>query len=131
MARSYMEKRDTFAFCRRLMALPFLPSDFIKPVFRKIKAGTTDQTLLALISYMETQWVGAVYQLHAFKPFCSPTALCSSVRGTEHNSYLTFIFGMSESSNPHPAPHTASPNLSQGPHPRSAVILKLLSLIYE
>ena len=57
MQQSYLNRRDTFKFCRKLMALPFLPANLISTVFEKITDKCDDPSLLALITYMDTQWV--------------------------------------------------------------------------
>ena len=57
MQTSYHEKRETFNYCRLLMALPFLPSEYIQRSFQELQNRETATPMQQLLTYMETNWI--------------------------------------------------------------------------
>ena len=57
LQRAYSEDRGTHKFIRKLMALPFLPSEHIQPLFDKMVERATSQQLTELVTYVESTWI--------------------------------------------------------------------------
>ncbi len=55
---AYQKRQGTHKFCRTIMALPFLPQEWIPRIFEQIRSadGVTAQ-LEELMAYMDTQWI--------------------------------------------------------------------------
>lgn len=54
---SYMEREETYAFCKKIMALPYLPPDIIPGLFDHIKEAATTDGLVQLCQYISNTWV--------------------------------------------------------------------------
>ena len=55
---AYGKQRATFNFCRRLMALAFLPAEYIPAQFAAIKRTINPPPVITqLLGYFETQWM--------------------------------------------------------------------------
>ena len=73
MQAAYHEKRDVFIFCRRLMALPFLPAAYIPRVFSDIFSPNIAGPLRDLMTYMEAQWIASTtFPIHSWSVFQRP-----------------------------------------------------------
>jgi hypothetical protein len=67
---SYNEKKGVHIFVRKLLALPYLPADHIRPAFNNIRQTTSIQLQL-LINYLTNTWFNnttwSVQQLSVFR----------------------------------------------------------------
>ena len=54
---SYMEREETYNFCKKLMALPYLPSDSIPGLFAHLQGTATTNGLVQLCQYISSTWV--------------------------------------------------------------------------
>lgn len=58
LQKAYMEKRGTHKFCKMIMALPFLPADWIPAIFNQMQqTDSLSQPLQDLLNYIENQWI--------------------------------------------------------------------------
>jgi len=53
----YHEKKDVFLFCRKLMALPFLPAELIEKTFDEMNHPDCAPQLKELLKYLDDQWI--------------------------------------------------------------------------
>ena len=53
LVNSYMKKDLASKFCRRVMALPFLPAESIYPMFCFLKASVPAGPYVALMAYID------------------------------------------------------------------------------
>lgn len=54
---AYREDNGSHSFIRKLLALPFLPSEHIESAFRKIQDAANTPALVQLTSYVEATWM--------------------------------------------------------------------------
>ena len=52
-----MSDISTHYFCRKLMALPFLPEEHIKHAFKNLVEHVSSGTELELATYIDTTWI--------------------------------------------------------------------------
>ena len=57
LQEAYLQRENTFNLIRRLMALPFLPSEHIAPVFQRLRTKAGTQPLQELVEYIRSTWV--------------------------------------------------------------------------
>ena len=58
LAKAYMERKDTHLYLRKLMCLPFLPHEHVRPAFDALKTqGDVIQPIQELLVYIENTWV--------------------------------------------------------------------------
>ena len=55
--KSYKNNSNVNGFCRKLLALPFLPHEQIPPTFYELKRLVTDHILTRFMEYIERQWI--------------------------------------------------------------------------
>ena len=53
LQQQYMSDISTHNFCRKLMALPFLPAEHIEPAFRNLVEHASSGTELELATYID------------------------------------------------------------------------------
>jgi hypothetical protein len=54
---AYNEQGPVYRYIRRMMALPFLPAEQIRPAFDKLATMTEDATMLIFVNYIEATWM--------------------------------------------------------------------------
>jgi len=52
-----MHQQKTYNFCKELMALPYLPEEWIEPVFQQMSAKELPSQLRQLIDYVDAHWI--------------------------------------------------------------------------
>jgi len=57
MKNAYLERKSTHKFCRKLMALPFLPAKWIKLIFNQMKEMNDALPIKDLMIYIKDQWI--------------------------------------------------------------------------
>ena len=57
LQQQYMSDISTHDFCRKLMALPFLPAEHIEHAFRNLVEHVSSGTELELATYIDTTWI--------------------------------------------------------------------------
>ena len=57
---AYTKDNDTFAYVRKLMALPFLPAHDITVAFYGLKAKAATEPIPHLVCYIEQTWIKSV-----------------------------------------------------------------------
>ncbi|KAJ8300263.1 hypothetical protein KUTeg_021782 [Tegillarca granosa] len=56
-AFAYFKRDEVFMFCRKLMALPYLPEEHIKPSFEKLTSDVEDPSVQKLVRYVGNTWI--------------------------------------------------------------------------
>ncbi|CAG2244496.1 unnamed protein product [Mytilus edulis] len=78
---AYRQQDCIFKYVRKLMALPFLPADHIRPAFRRLKDLQTDP-LQRLVTYVEDTWIkSTVWPVESWTVFSQPTRTNNDVEG--------------------------------------------------
>ena len=57
LVSSYMKKDSAYKFCRRVMALPFLPAESIYPMFSSLRSSVPPGPYVDLMSYIDQTWM--------------------------------------------------------------------------
>lgn len=57
LVSSYMKKDSAYKFCRRVMALPFLPAESIYPMFCSLRSSVPIGPFTALMTYIDQTWM--------------------------------------------------------------------------
>ena len=57
LVSSYMKKDSAYKFCRRVMALPFLPAESIYPMFCSLKSTVRSGPYANLMEYIDQTWM--------------------------------------------------------------------------
>ena len=57
LQQQYINDISTHDFCRKLMALPFLPAEHIEAAFRHIEEHASSGTQLELVTYINDTWI--------------------------------------------------------------------------
>ncbi|WAR31255.1 hypothetical protein MAR_033797, partial [Mya arenaria] len=56
LATQYSQDRGTHAFIRKVLSLPFLHQEHIRPTFECMKDYTSSEAVLPLLEYLDQQW---------------------------------------------------------------------------
>lgn len=80
---AYHRRSSTFEFCRRLMALPFLPAEYIPTQFEAIRKTVVEgERLLQLLDYMRQQWMtNSTFPVASWSVFKRPIRTNNDVEG--------------------------------------------------
>ena len=54
---AYTEKGTTYTFLRKLMALPFIPHEYVPATFREMSRQVTNEQLTAVVHYVRATWI--------------------------------------------------------------------------
>ena len=82
MQTAYHEEKDTFNFCRLLMALPFLPAEYITRTFQELQVQEVGPPLGELMTYLETQWImNSEFPIESWSVFKRPFRTNDDVEG--------------------------------------------------
>ena len=54
---AYSRRDDVYKFVRKVLALPFLPSEHISPAFDGIRAKAQGEQVTSLLNYVEDNWL--------------------------------------------------------------------------
>ena len=57
MAPAYKNDNATHKICRQLLALPYLPAEFIPPIFARLEQKATTDSLQRLTTYIRRHWI--------------------------------------------------------------------------
>src|ERR1043165_5689256 len=57
LQKAFHINRRVHSYCKLIMALPFLPAEWIEPVFQQLKHAAPTTTLNDLLIYIEQQWI--------------------------------------------------------------------------
>jgi hypothetical protein len=57
LQKAYTDNDDVHKFCKRVMALPFLPANEISGMYLRLWGKTTDAKLIQLMDYVNNQWI--------------------------------------------------------------------------
>ena len=83
---AYNNDKDVHSYVKRLMALPFLPSDQIPASFYHLKSKAGSPVLAQFADYMETTWItSAMWGPTAWSIFMSPIRTNNDIEGW-HNA---------------------------------------------
>jgi len=53
----YSNDDATYQFCRKLLALPYIPADAINDVFADLESGASSTPMRQLTDYMRATWI--------------------------------------------------------------------------
>ena len=82
---AYTEKGTTYSFVKKLMALPFIPHEYIPDVFTELSRQTENQQLLELIHYIRNTWIeSTVWPPASWSVFNLATRTNNDVEGWHH-----------------------------------------------
>ena len=80
-----MEKRELYDFCKRLMALPFLPARNIPFVFRRMDQEPCCPQIRQLLEYVASQWIYSnVFPVECWTVFERSFRTNNDVEGWHH-----------------------------------------------
>ena len=105
LQQAYNRKLGTYMFCRRLMALAFLPSDFIIPQFEAIRDATpSNSPLQPLLEYFYSQWIqNPIFVVLSWCIYMQPTQTNNDCEGW--HSRLSSKAGRQQNLNMHKLIH--------------------------
>ena len=82
---AYHKKAATYNFCRRLMALQFLPAEYITTQFEAMEASGAPPTINRLLAYYRSQWIDSrVFPVAAWSVFNREVRTNNDVEGWHH-----------------------------------------------
>lgn len=77
--------RGVHSYCKLIMALPFLPAEWIEPVFQQLKRAAPTTTLNGLLNYIERQWIcSTTFPIASWSMFKRPFRTNNDVEGWHH-----------------------------------------------
>ena len=90
LVRAYREQQGVHTYIRQLLALPFLPAQYIKDTFIHLKARANSPQLQDLVDYMDRQWFrNQVFKVHDWSVFQRTIRTNNDVEG---NKFICFLF---------------------------------------
>lgn len=79
---AYMKKRKTYNFIKEIMALPYLPQEWISRVFIQIAEKELKPRLRQLVDYVGTQWIhNTVFIIKSWSVYRRPFRTNNDVEG--------------------------------------------------
>ena len=89
LSPAYMMKKDKYVFMRKLMALPFLPHEHIRPVYNKLSeqaSALAVQPLTELIKYISSTWMySSIWRPENWSVYNETVRTNNEVEGNCHN----------------------------------------------
>ena len=77
-----MHDEGTYCFVRKLLCLPFLPSNHIEPIFRAMCEFNTAQRLVPLLEYIDSTWMkSTVWPVECWSVFGQSVRTNNDVEG--------------------------------------------------
>ncbi|CAD5126447.1 DgyrCDS14576 [Dimorphilus gyrociliatus] len=83
LCKMYKEKKAEYRIMKKLMALPFLPSDLIEPTFKTIKEISPIE-MKSLLEYIETQWINGFYKPEVWSVYGEAIRTNNDLEGWHH-----------------------------------------------
>ena len=85
LQKAFNTNRGVHSFCKLIMALPFLPAEWIEPVFIQLKRAAPTTTLNSLLSYIERQWIhSTTFPIASWSVYKRPFRTNNDVEGWHH-----------------------------------------------
>ena len=81
LQQQYMSDISTDDFCRKLMALTFLPAEHIEPAFRNLVEHVSSGTELELATYIDTTWISGNWHPNDWSIFNQAVRTNNDVEG--------------------------------------------------
>ena len=81
LQQQYINDIATHDFCRKLMALPFLPAEHIEPAFRNLEEHASSGTEIELATYIDTTWISGNWHPKDWSIFNQPVRTNNDVEG--------------------------------------------------
>ena len=89
LVSTYCMKKRTYNFCKALMALPYLPADWIESIFQQIASKDVNDKLRLLLDYIEHQWINnATFIRTSWSVYQRPFRTNNDVEGWHHRFNL-------------------------------------------
>jgi len=82
LRRAYMERDAVYRFVRKLLALPFLPHEHIRPTFDILRGQVTAEPLVELTNYIATTWMDStIWPVSSWSVYNHPIRTNNDVEG--------------------------------------------------
>ena len=82
LAPAYQHDDDTYKYCKKLMALPYLPEEHITPLFDNLREKASTQKLIDLVNYIDNTWIrGPMWKPKTWCVFYQPVRTNNDVEG--------------------------------------------------
>ena len=96
LSPAYMMKKDKYVFMRKLMALPFLPHEHIRPAFNKLSeqaSALAVQPLTELIKYISSTWMySSIWRPENWSVYNETVQTNNEVEGNCHILICSFTY---------------------------------------
>ena len=85
LQRAFSQNQGIHKFCKAVMALPFLPQEWIKPVFGQMSQAAVTAKTKALLTYVESQWITSfTFPIPSWSVYRRPFRTNNDVEGWHH-----------------------------------------------
>ena len=82
---AYSRRDDVYKFVRKVLALPFLPSEHIRPAFDGLRAKAQGEQVTSLLNYVEDNWLlSTVWQVSSWSVFGQTVRTNNDCEGWHH-----------------------------------------------
>jgi len=82
---AYSADEGTYHFCRKLLALPYLPASTIDAVFVRLEASASSSKLQQLTEYVKDNWIASeMWPPAAWSVYCQPVRTNNDAEGWHH-----------------------------------------------
>lgn len=91
LSTAYVQRRDKYEYIRKLLALPFLPSEHIVEAFKELERqalGVDNDLLKTLVNYIRKNWIeSSVWRPENWSAFRETIRTNNDVEGMFHVYY--------------------------------------------
>ena len=85
LATAYMTQHGVYSYCKKLLALPFLPATSIATVFDQLEAKANSPELQSLVTYIRGTWIDSrLWPPTAWSVYGQPVRTNNDVEGWHH-----------------------------------------------
>jgi len=82
---SYSAEEGTYCFCRKLLALPYLPASTIDAVFTRLEVSASSTKLQQLTEYVKDNWIASeTWPPATWSVYCQPVCTNNDAEGWHH-----------------------------------------------
>lgn len=85
LQKAFSTNRGIHSYCKTVMALPYLPAEWIEPVFDQLQRAAPTEALKNLTTYIHQQWISnKTFPIHSWSAFKRPFRTNNDVEGWHH-----------------------------------------------
>ena len=85
LQKAFHTNRVVNSYCKLVMVLPFLPAEWIEPVFQQLKRAAPSTSLNGLLRYIERQWINSTtFPVASWSVYKRPFRTNNDVEGWHH-----------------------------------------------